>query len=154
MSKNLMPEVAKLLGVEIGEEFEIKELEGYFFFDKDNLYQGFRGLANAGAVSNTLNALINGKLTIIKQPKLSQAERVILENLPKEYEWITRDEIKSKIIVYKNKPGKIIDTWSWVHLANFMNTRFDFIELPFRHLFQFIKWEDEEPYNIEKLLKG
>ena len=24
----------------------------------------------------------------------------------------------------------------------------------FNHLFQFIKWEDEEPYNIEDLLKG
>lgn len=24
----------------------------------------------------------------------------------------------------------------------------------FKHLFQFIKWEDEEPYEIEKLLEG
>ena len=35
----------------------------------------------------------------------------------------------------------------------FNNYSFESLKL-FHHLFQFIKWEDDEPYEISKLLEG
>lgn len=77
-----------------------------------------------------------------EKPKLTEVERTILENLDREYEWIVRG-MYGDIWVYKCKPDK--DEFGW-------NCR-DLEKLPFRNLFQFIKWEDEEPYLIEDLLK-
>ena len=76
-------------------------------------------------------------------PKLTEDEKAILKNLPKEYKWIARDE-SGWIFLYKNEPLKISISWS----GSMYTT------LPFEHLFQFIKWEDDEPYSIEDLLKG
>lgn len=76
-------------------------------------------------------------------PKLSDDERVILRNIDKEYKWIVRS-LYGSIWVYRCKPDK--DEFGW-------NGR-DLERLPFNHLFQFITWEDEEPYKIEDLLKG
>ena len=77
--------------------------------------------------------------------KLSDAERVILENIDKKYKWITRER-DGRLHVHKNKPEKG-GCWctEWDSKTNFKL---------FKHLFQFIKWEDTEPYNIEELLKG
>ena len=79
-----------------------------------------------------------------KEPKLTEDEKVILMNLPKEYRWIVRD---SNGIVYAfiDKPHKSGLGWS----SNFFG-----VLVLFEYLFQFIKWEDEEPYLIEDLLKG
>ena len=80
-------------------------------------------------------------------PKLNEDEKVILRNLPKEYKWITRDE-EGDLAVHNVKPYKSPEFWvsesdiAWEYLV------------PFNNLFQFIKWEDEEPYSIEDLLKG
>lgn len=76
--------------------------------------------------------------------KLSDAERVILENLDKKYEWIARDE-DDDLFVYKNKPYKGPTDWRELEDEQELSA--------FNHLFQFIKWEDEAPYNIEELLK-
>ena len=98
-----------------------------------------------------LGKLLNGFHEIQKlppKPKLTEAERVILENLPKEYKWIARDE-DNKIWVFELKPDKECDYWTFKK-ASSMFDRIVFFE----HLFQFIKWEDKEPYNIEELLKG
>lgn len=82
-----------------------------------------------------------------EKPKLSDAERVILENVDENYKWIARNE-KNVLFVYAERPIKREDYW--------LNTtmRYAFHLEPFNHLFQFIKWEDTEPYNIEELLKG
>lgn len=78
-------------------------------------------------------------------PKISNAERVILENVNKEYKWIARD-MQGRLYIYNSKPEKTESYWSWTdNLLHFM---------AYNHLFQFIKWEDIEPYNIEELLKG
>lgn len=76
--------------------------------------------------------------------KLSEAEKVILENIDTKYGWIARDE-EGELYVYQNKPAKSAYDWrEWEGE----------IEISvFNHLFQFIKWEDEEPYNIQELLE-
>lgn len=71
--------------------------------------------------------------------KLSEAKRVILENIEKKYKWIARDKSKH-IYVYTE--------WSqWAQGEKEEGLR------AFDHLFKFIKWEDAEPCNIEELLK-
>lgn len=77
-----------------------------------------------------------------EKSKLTDDEKVTLRNLPKEYEYIARDE-NGHLYVYKNKPIKSHECWS-----DYTNSEFCF-----PHLFQFIKWEDEEPYLIKDLLK-
>ena len=78
-----------------------------------------------------------------EKPKLTEDEKVILRNLPKEYKWIARDK-NSSIFLYIDKPVK----------RNFWFDDYGTIRFPFDHLLQFIQWEDEEPYLIEDLLKG
>ena len=84
-----------------------------------------------------------------EQIKLSDAERVILENLPKDYKWIARDDIQDILWIFTEKPTKNHRWW-----ANESNFKIGVSLSLFNHLFQFIKWEDTEPYNIEELLKG
>ena len=77
------------------------------------------------------------------KPQLTDDEKVILKNLPKEYKYIARDGF-GFICIFENKPDKAIFGCFYSSGSN----------LPFPNLFQFIKYEDEEPYSIEELLKG
>ena len=76
-----------------------------------------------------------------EKSKLTEDEKAILRNLPKDYKWIARDE-NGCLYVYASKPEKVITMWKGSGLPM----------TPFDHLFQFIQWEDEEPYSIEELL--
>ena len=78
-----------------------------------------------------------------KDPKLTEDENVILRNLPKEYKWIARD-LSGMVYIFIERPEK--GQAIWYGCGQPM--------IPFYHLFQFIKWEDDEPYSIEELLKG
>ena len=79
-----------------------------------------------------------------EKPKLTEAERVILENMPKCYEWITRTK-GGILCLHTRKPSKAEYSWACEY-----NTLINL----YGHLFQFIQWNDTEPYNIEELLKG
>ena len=78
-----------------------------------------------------------------EKPQLTEDEKVILRNLPKQYKWIARD-MGGCLYVYASKPKKGRITWE---------EDSGLPMIPFNHLFQFIQWEDEEPYSIEDLLK-
>ena len=75
--------------------------------------------------------------------KLTEDEKAILRNVPKEYKWIARD-LSGMVYIFIERPEK--GQAIWYGCGQPM--------IPFYHLFQFIKWEDEEPYSIEELLKG
>lgn len=81
-----------------------------------------------------------------KEIKLTDDERAILRNLPNEYKYIARDS-RGELYLYGNmKPQKnISDVW----VSGGYSKKFDL----FKHLFQFITWEDEEPYLISDLLR-
>ena len=80
-----------------------------------------------------------------KEPiTLSEAERIILENINKDYKWICRDK-GGNMHVFKAKPIKHHTYW---------DIGSSYSLCAFNHLFQFITWNDEQPYNIEELLKG
>ena len=76
-----------------------------------------------------------------EKPKPTYDEKIILRNLPKKYKWIARDK-NGLIFLFSKKPSKC--DYSWIGYND--------IAFPYYHLFQFIKWEDEEPYSIEELL--
>ena len=78
-----------------------------------------------------------------EKPKPTYDEKIILRNLPEKYKWIARDK-DGLIFLYAKKPSKCEYSWGGCK----------YILLPLEHLFQFIQWEDEEPYSIEDLLKG
>ena len=74
--------------------------------------------------------------------KLTEDEKAILRNVPQYYKWIARDG-NGVVCLYPDKPHKSKTIWDSYGAL-----------FPFHHLFQFIKWEDDEPYLIEDLLKG
>ena len=76
---------------------------------------------------------------------ISADEKVILRNLPEGFKYIARD-YGNAIYVYRKKPTKSMHEWTnEVPSGASLNL--------YAHLFQFIKWEDDEPYSIEELLK-
>lgn len=66
MSKNLMPEIAKMLGVELGEEFKIKGYDPTCWFDLDGLH--FDGWVAEDEEDAMLHNLLCGEAEIIKLP--------------------------------------------------------------------------------------
>ena len=76
-----------------------------------------------------------------KEAKPTEDEKVILRNVPQYYKWIARDG-NGVVCLYPDKPHKSKTIWDSYGAL-----------FPFHHLFQFIKWEDDEPYLIEDLLK-
>lgn len=74
---------------------------------------------------------------------ISADEKAILRNLPEEFKYIARDQ-NGGIYTYREKPIK--SRREWIDgAATSLNL--------YNHLFQFVKWEDDEPYSIEELLK-
>ena len=79
-----------------------------------------------------------------KPPKLSKKERAFCELIGTGY--IARDNNK-ELVHYRATPHKHTNEWT-DHTASFlMLNRFNSLK------FDFIKWEDEEPWPVEELLK-
>lgn len=76
---------------------------------------------------------------------ISADEKAILRNLPEEFKYIVRD-YNNIIYICKEKPIK--DDYGWLD-KTFSAESFEL----YAHLFQFIEYEDDEPYSIEELLK-
>lgn len=81
-----------------------------------------------------------------EEPTITENEKVILRNLLGNYEWIARDG-NGVLYVYRYKPKKCEEFW--------VNNPDDIIGnlRVFNHLFQMVRWEDDEPWKIEDLLK-
>ena len=79
-----------------------------------------------------------------EKQKLTDDEKAILRNIEPKFKFIARDE-DGELYVYRKKTTKKGDIWT-DHCGN-ANFR------AFNHLFQFVKWEDEEPWSIKELLE-
>ena len=80
------------------------------------------------------------------KPELSEVERIILENLYRDSNYITRD-VSGELWLFENRPIKKDYSWDW--LDGFCEN-FNL----YKHLFKMVKWEDEEPTLITDLLEG
>lgn len=70
MAKNLIPEIARMLGVELGEEFKIKGYDGltYKLTDKGLELTTVDGQETKWFDHGALSGLLKGKMEIVKLP--------------------------------------------------------------------------------------
>lgn len=70
MAKNLIPQIAKMLGVELGEEFKIKGYDGLTYKLTDNGLElaTVDGQKMKWFDHGALNSLLKGKMEIVKLP--------------------------------------------------------------------------------------
>lgn len=97
MAENKMEDVAKLLGVELGEEFRIEHLSNKYKLSKGGL-KYWSGSLKKWKGSGLLEDLIIGTLTIIKisKPILDDKEKEFLSTLVKPYRKYVKCIKKSK----------------------------------------------------------
>lgn len=79
---------------------------------------------------------------------LTEVEKIILENTDERFKFIARDE-DGELMIYKDKPYKEDEYWELPEDEE----GYHFYERTatlhaYKHLFQNIKWEDEEPYKF------
>lgn len=79
-----------------------------------------------------------------EDPTITEDEKAILRNLPVNYEWIARDE-DSRLYIYLDKPEKREDAW----MGKLDHRSLGALSL----LFGMVRWEDDEPWKIDDLLK-
>ena len=107
---NYMEQVAKMLGVEIGEEFRVVNDSCLYKLDDKGLY--FLATDDKWKIDYfTLTSILNGKAMIIKKPILDDVEREYLSNVIKPFrdriEYIIKNSAYSPIewITIKYKDG-------------------------------------------------
>lgn len=77
---------------------------------------------------------------------LTDDEKAILRSLDEKWKWLAKNK-NGLLFLHEEKPYKYINGAMWE------NNGWRYKLEIFNHLFKFIKWEDEEPYNIDELLK-
>ncbi len=83
-------------------------------------------------------------------PKINREEYEILKELDDEWKWIARDSNPGGgIWIYEKKPSKRQGSWDSCDDGFNYLLEEDLEEM----MFQFIKWEDENPYNIQELIE-
>ena len=144
-------DLCKLFGVAEGEEFKlVSDNSESKYIIVDNILNLVIG--NRPYVSElTINDINAYKLKIIKLPKKKQFtddELCILRNIDKKYKWIARDKVDrdeydnyGNLNIYLGKPNK--STVSWLPSEEYCEFH------AYNHLFQSIKWEDEDPVYID-----
>lgn len=139
-----MIDLCKLFGVEEGEEFKIRKNVTLYRIYNNSLQSFDTDLEEWRKSSIMFNYVISSD--IIKLPKkkeFTDDELAIMRSLPKEYKWIARDEYGSddEIYTFSRKPKK--EHAIWENNGSIIGLRM------FKHLFNSIQWEDEEPVFID-----
>ena len=82
----------------------------------------------------------------VEMPKINQEEYEKIKLLPDyDWNWIAREKT-GKILSFTNKPTKTDEVWKDKQTRLWFNYKDS-------QLFQFIQWEDEEPYEISELIR-
>lgn len=75
---------------------------------------------------------------------MTEQEKVILQSINPKFKYIARDK-EGLLCVYENEPSKCNEFWN--------PNEGEFAEIgAFNHLFENVKWKDEEPTLIQNLL--
>ena len=140
-------DLCRLFGVEEGEEFKIYGYEAIYFIENGYLYF----IGDYGEQKSYLNINeVVGKniIKLQKKKQFTDDELYILRNIDKKYKWIARDKVDrdeydnyGNLNIYLGKPNK--STVSWLPSDEYCEF------YAYNHLFQSIKWEDEEPVYID-----
>ena len=145
-------DLCKLFGVEEGEEFKLENTnydDRVIFKIQDNVL--FNGFSGEGLTKSLITLNDISKVTVIKLPKkkeFTDDELCILRNIDKKYKWIARDKVDrdeydnyGNLNIYLGEPNK--STVSWLPSDEYCEFH------AYNHLFQSIKWEDNEPIYID-----
>jgi hypothetical protein len=139
-----MIDLCKLFGVEEGEEFKLTgrdySTRTTFKIQDNKLFSSCCGLTGeSGLQLNDLDD-VEEVIKLPKKKEFTNDELTIMRSLPKEYEWMARDD-DGELYIFDKKPKNINGIWD-----NYDRIRdFDY----FKHLFKSITSEDEEPVFID-----
>lgn len=84
-----------------------------------------------------------------EKPTITSREKLFLDLIREEYTYMARDK-DSQLCVYPRKPEKKSTYWL---LPDNPNNARDLYIIALNVSFDFIKWEDEEPWSIDDLKK-
>lgn len=85
-----------------------------------------------------------------KKPTITSREKNFLDLLLPDCKYIARDNINNNLYIYYNKPRRNSMKGSWTT----DNSNYSYVSRDmYGSMFDFIKWEDEEPWSIEDLKK-
>lgn len=79
-----------------------------------------------------------------EEPMVTAREKHFVEFL--KYGWIARDEC-GRAYWFKRKPKKLEDIWDYHDCTMMVSGE------PFEGMFEFVKWEDAEPWAVEDIRK-
>lgn len=113
-------------------------IKQYSFKDTEGIYTNYSELIPIFRVKQMMDHYLKKDITI------SDDEYFVLKNINDDYKYIARDQDR-ELYIYSIKPNKFSSEWSATML---LSKSISF----FNSLFQFVKWEDEEPYDIKKLI--
>lgn len=88
----------------------------------------------------------------IEKPTLTNNERKFLEIIDPKWKYIARDANKN-LYVFDSLPSKKRNSWYIESVSVLICNYCNISENLFGKMFDFIKWEDEEPWLIEDLKK-
>ena len=122
-------------------------VNGNYLYDDNN-----RRVNNLNRFDENLEP-VAGSINIVRayrimwereESTITAGEKIILQNIDSKYKYIARD-YSEKLYIYIEEPKKHDHFW----IAPETSKTFHL----FNHLFKMVKWEDEEPWLIEDLLK-
>lgn len=83
-------------------------------------------------------------MVILNNIKVSREEYTVLQDIKKDYKWISRDS-EGNLCVYENKPYKCTSTWEQGGSFCMLSSC--------NHLFLFVRWTDENPTFISNIIE-
>lgn len=85
----------------------------------------------------------------IEKPTITPKEKAFLDLILPKYKYIARDNDTTKLYLYIDRPSKHSTYW----LPELEDSAYELLYKPLDIKFDFIKWEDEEPWSIDDLKK-
>ena len=85
----------------------------------------------------------------VEKPTITSKEMAFLNLILPKYKYIARDNNTNKLFLYIDRPSKHFTYW----LPKLEDSAYELSYRPLDIKFNFIKWEDEEPWSIEDLKK-
>ena len=135
-----MIDLCKFFGVKEGEEFKFSKHSLTHRINNNRLEVLYKG--EWGYTSIAFNVVITSEIEKVpKRKEFTDDELAIMRSLPKEFEWMARDN-DNAIYIYGRKPEKECGG-IWENKGKHKTLAI------FNHLFQSIQWEDEEPVFID-----
>lgn len=147
MGKSKMLEALALVELYPGDEFKISGSDAEYYIDKK--YGIFT--KNNDVISNEkLVTVLSNPDSIIKKVQVTEKEKAILKALYiLGFRYVARDE-DSLLYCYEALPYKEDGTWNsdnlWIQVKKLPSFKQEVD-------FQFIRWEDEKPFDIKAFLE-